>query len=288
MKKIKVILSVVLFAFAFSYLTANNANAAGNISIDINGEKQSFSNKAIVENGNTLVPLRGIFEELGATVYWNPETQTINAKKGNTDVWLKIGSKQTKVNGVVNYISVPAKVKNGSTLVPLRFISESLGATVDWNQKAKSIKITQGGSNSNSGSGSTVGYISSIKSLNPTEVEKKIKTNATNKWPSDYTMQAYVIENHTEAYEELVNLSITSDDQYNILEQAFKKWNYEFEMVQYTYENQLEAYKWMKSLNPNTDTKKKILQDAISKWGTDYEMVRYTYETQLKAYDSLN
>lgn len=288
MKNIKVFFSVLLFAFAISFVTANTADAAGNISIYINGEKQPFSSKAIVENGNTLVPLRGIFEELGATVYWNPETQTIDAKKGNINVWLKIGSKRTKVNGVVYYISAPAKVKNGSTLVPLRFISESLGATVDWNQKAKSIKITQGSSNSNSESGSVVGYVSSIKSLNPTEVEKKIKANATSKWPSDYTMQAYVIENQTEAYKELVNLSITSDDQYNILEQAFKKWNYDFEMVQYTYENQLEAYKWMKSLNPNTDTKKKILQDAISKWRTDYEMIRYTYETQLKAYESLN
>jgi len=127
--------------FIMAYGT-NSASAAAGISIYINGEKQSFSNQAVIENGSTLVPLRGIFESLGANVQWNQPTQTIESSKGNTKVWLKIGSKNAKVDGNVVSLSVPAQVKNGKTLVPLRFISESLGANVEWNQKNETVTIT--------------------------------------------------------------------------------------------------------------------------------------------------
>ncbi|MFJ7731472.1 stalk domain-containing protein [Lysinibacillus sp. NPDC097231] len=122
--------------------TPVNASASLGVSIYINGEKQSFSNQAIIENGSTLVPLRGIFESLGANVQWNQSTQTIDASKGNIKVWLKIGSKNAKVNDNAINLSVPAQVKSGKTLVPLRFISESLGANVQWNQKTQTITIT--------------------------------------------------------------------------------------------------------------------------------------------------
>lgn len=131
----------------FLGLGINNVNASQGVAIYINGEKQSFSNQAVIENGSTLVPLRGIFESLGANVQWNQSTQTIDASKGNTKVWLKIGSKNAKVNDNAINLSVPAQVKSGKTLVPLRFISESLGANVQWNQKTQTVTIT-GDSNS--------------------------------------------------------------------------------------------------------------------------------------------
>ncbi|WP_347723535.1 copper amine oxidase N-terminal domain-containing protein [Lysinibacillus capsici] len=145
MKKLRFIIPLLFCLFLG--LGINNASASEGVSIYINGEKQSFSNQAIVENGSTLVPLRGIFESLGANVQWNQSTQTIDASKGNTKVWLKIGSKNAKVNDSAVNLSVPAQVKNGKTLVPLRFISESLGANVQWNQKTQTVTIT-GDSNS--------------------------------------------------------------------------------------------------------------------------------------------
>ncbi|MGE7689691.1 copper amine oxidase N-terminal domain-containing protein [Lysinibacillus sp. NPDC097214] len=140
MKKLRFI--IPLFFCLLLGLGINNVSASLGVSIYINGEKQSFSNQAIIENGSTLVPLRGIFESLGANVQWNQSTQTIDASKGNTKVWLKIGSKNAKVNGNTVNLSVPAQVKNGKTLVPLRFISESLGANVQWNQKTQTVTIT--------------------------------------------------------------------------------------------------------------------------------------------------
>jgi competence protein ComEC len=142
MKFLKLFFAALLFVSSLSFVNVDQTSAATNISIYLNGTKQTYSNKAIIKNGTTLVPLRGIFESLGATVNWNQTTKTIDAKRGDTTIWLKIGSTTTKVNGKNVSIAVPAQVVSGSTLVPLRFISEALGATVDWNQTTKTIKIT--------------------------------------------------------------------------------------------------------------------------------------------------
>lgn len=112
----------------------------------LNGNNQYFSAESITQNGTTLVPLRGVFETLGATVVWNQKDKTITAQKDNKKVWLKVGSKSAKVNGNAVVISIAPKVTEGKVLVPLRFVSEALNAKVDWNKDAASIKIV--GSNS--------------------------------------------------------------------------------------------------------------------------------------------
>lgn len=141
MRFIKIVLIALLVLSSISIMRNDDAYAASNISIYLDDSKQSFSSYAMVKNGATLVPLRGIFERLGATVSWNATTKTIDASKGSTKIWLKIGSTKTKVNGNNVNISVPAQVVNGHTLVPLRFISEALGAQVEWIQATKTIKI---------------------------------------------------------------------------------------------------------------------------------------------------
>lgn len=115
------------------------------ISVYINGQQQTYSQPPVIDNGSTLVPLRGIFESLGADVEWNGSTQTVTAVKESTTVVLKIGSTQPTVNGAVKTISVPGQILNGSTMVPLRFVSEALGADVKWEGAARSIAISSGG-----------------------------------------------------------------------------------------------------------------------------------------------
>lgn len=141
LKNFKLVVSMLIFGLVFG-LGINSVGAASGISIYINGEKQSYSNLAIMEKGRTLVPLRGIFESLGASVQYNPKDKTIDASKGNTKIWLKIGSKNAKVNGKTVKLDVPAKLEKGRTRVPVRFISESLGATVQWNQSTKAVNIS--------------------------------------------------------------------------------------------------------------------------------------------------
>lgn len=127
----KKIVPFILFALI---LISSNTVSANNI-VPITGGK-------MIEN-RTLVPLRSIFEELGATVIWDQNTKTITANKNTTNISLKIGAKTSTINGQSISIDVPAQIINGATLVPLRFISEALGATVKWDSKNLTATIEQ-------------------------------------------------------------------------------------------------------------------------------------------------
>jgi len=83
-------------------------------------------------DGRILVPVRAIFEALGATVQWDEQTKIVTGIKGTTKILLMVDSKDAVVNDVKKVLDVPAKIINNRVLVPARFISESLGATVEW------------------------------------------------------------------------------------------------------------------------------------------------------------
>lgn len=106
------------------------------------GEKGvSFDQPPILDNGRTLVPLRAIFEALGASVQWNGASQTVTSVKGSTEISLQIGSTAMHVNGTVKTLDVPAKIINGRTLVPVRAVSEAFGCKVGWNQSTQTVTI---------------------------------------------------------------------------------------------------------------------------------------------------
>lgn len=92
----------------------------------------SISLEGQIVQGRFLVPMRGIFEALGATVHWDGDTRTVTGTKGDISVKLTIDSKITTVNDQKLELDVPATVIEGRTYVPARFISESLGANVSW------------------------------------------------------------------------------------------------------------------------------------------------------------
>lgn len=112
------------------------------IKVIIDGELQQFEQPPVVVNGTTLVPMRAIFERLGATVEWNQAQRSVKATKGDTTIVLKIGSNIAVKNGQDVKLDVPAQTKNNHTMVPLRFISESLGANVMWNGQTSTVTIT--------------------------------------------------------------------------------------------------------------------------------------------------
>ncbi len=97
----------------------------------------------VYDNGRTLVPLRGVMEQFGASVDWLPESKQIKIKHGDKEVILTLGSTKALVNGEEVELDVPAKVINGRTLIPLRFVSEQLGMNVVWEGKTQSITIKQ-------------------------------------------------------------------------------------------------------------------------------------------------
>ncbi|MGC5325952.1 stalk domain-containing protein [Brevibacillus sp. SYSU BS000544] len=133
----------VLFSLILLFGLLVPAQAASEGSgIFLDGNKLEVS--STVENGRTLVPMRAIFEALGAQVNWDQASKTVTATKGETVVKIVIGGKAYKNDQEVT-LDVPAKVVDNITLVPLRFVSEALGAKVEFNQETKDISITSQG-----------------------------------------------------------------------------------------------------------------------------------------------
>ena len=112
------------------------------ITVTINDVKQAFDVNPIIENGRVMVPMRYVFEALGADMQWDQETQTVFAKKESKEIQVKIGSFFAKKNNDTILMDVKPRLVNGRTLVPLRFVSESLGAQVDWNPQTKAVTVS--------------------------------------------------------------------------------------------------------------------------------------------------
>lgn len=112
------------------------------ISVICNGNLIDFDQPPIMENDRVLVPMRAIFEALGADVAWDGETQTITAVREDDCIVLQIGSDKMFVNDREIQLDVPAKLVNGRTLVPIRAISEALGANVEWDEGLQQVVIT--------------------------------------------------------------------------------------------------------------------------------------------------
>ncbi|KNY30165.1 stalk domain-containing protein [Pseudobacteroides cellulosolvens] len=137
-KRIFAFVMVLVFCVSFSA-----AGAEEKIKIVINNNQLKIDVDPYVENGRTLVPMRAVFESLGATVSWDGESRTVTGIKGSTTVVLKIDVVQAYVNSEVKVLDVPAQIKDGRTFVPIRFISESLGAKVNWDGANRTISIEE-------------------------------------------------------------------------------------------------------------------------------------------------
>jgi len=121
---------------------APEAPASSGISVTLNGAQIQFDQPPIMEGGRTLVPLRAIFEALGATVTWDGSTQTAAAVRDNITVTVQIGSDRLTRNGQNITLDVPAQMVNNRTLVPARAVAEAFGATVNWDGTTQTVIIT--------------------------------------------------------------------------------------------------------------------------------------------------
>lgn len=111
------------------------SNISG-IQMFIEGQQIDFSKydnvNPVKVNGRVLVPLRAVGENLGAEVDWKAKERLISLKLNDELVEITVDSKTAKVNGKNATLDVPAKIIDGRTLVPIRFISESFLKTVEW------------------------------------------------------------------------------------------------------------------------------------------------------------
>jgi len=113
------------------------------IRVKVNGVFVEFDQQPVIQNDRTLVPLRKIFEALGAVVDWNADTRTVSAERDGTVVSLTIDSDELYVNDNIKRLDVPAQIMEGRTMVPARAIAESFGCNVDWDADTRTVIITE-------------------------------------------------------------------------------------------------------------------------------------------------
>lgn len=101
-----------------------------------------FDTPAYIKGGRTVVPVRAIVEDLGAAVAYDPATRTVTISKDGTNFMLTIDSRTVVVDGVTQQIDAVAEITNGRTYVPLRFIAETFGLQVAYDQETDTIDIS--------------------------------------------------------------------------------------------------------------------------------------------------
>lgn len=111
------------------------------VSVQLNGQPLALSATPLQLNGRTLLPLRDVFESLGAQVNWNPTAQSIAAQSGTTQIQLGINNPVAFVNGRNVSLDQPAILVGGRAFVPLRFVAEATGAQVDYNSQLQLVSI---------------------------------------------------------------------------------------------------------------------------------------------------
>jgi len=128
-----------LILMSFAAVAVANAQDIG---VTVDGRPVRFTGQQpIMVNNSVLVPLRGVFEDMGAQVLWNQERQQVTAIKDDKRIRLNIGEHMADIDGRSVRMNTPPVVRNGSTLVPLRFLSEALGAQVRWNPNNDMVMI---------------------------------------------------------------------------------------------------------------------------------------------------
>lgn len=148
--KLKVLCIIATVAFVSIVSSQGSATAASvkgiqiinNVSIVIDGEAVQFRDPILNKADHLLLPMRALYEAIGANVDWNKGTQTASATRNGKSVDLTIDSAIAKVDGVNVSMSVAPLMYKDRTYIPLRFVSENLDGTVNWNEATKTVDIT--------------------------------------------------------------------------------------------------------------------------------------------------
>ena len=142
--KNKLISLAAAVAVAFSIMTSPVSAASPFVKVVVGDAEIPLSAHARIADGRTLVPLRGVFEALGADVDFEAPGK-IFVRRGETEVSLEIGSSEMVVSGSAIALDVSARLIGDSTFVPLRAVTEALGGEVEWNDQLKTVIITEEG-----------------------------------------------------------------------------------------------------------------------------------------------
>lgn len=211
MKK-KILIALMSLGIVFNTCAFTGYADVG-ITVTLNGDKIEFDVRPQLIDDRTMVPLRKIFEAMGAVVDWNDNTQTVTATKDNKVVTAKINDKNLYINGVAKTLDVPPMIIDGRTLVPARFVAESFGANVDWVDSTQTVVIAT----TNDANSMPLTFVSDpsgyfeVNYANGIEVAWGAK-NTSGKTINYYTINyAFINPVGDPAYDEITKLALKND-----------------------------------------------------------------------------
>ena len=144
MKKLIVMILTLVMVFQFTAFADTNSNE---ITVIIKGTEIEFDVPPQIINGRTMVPMRKIFETLGARVQWVAEAQLIVATKGSKIMSMSIGNNNLSIVDIMTEdpknipLDVPPLIVDSRTLVPARAVSEALNMEVSWDGETRTVTI---------------------------------------------------------------------------------------------------------------------------------------------------
>ncbi len=142
MKKVTAILFSVFLLFG-NVFAAETASNQGEIKVMLEGQEIIFADQQpIIKEGRTLVPARSVFEDMGAVVSWDGESQTVTVKKDEISVQITIGSDILLKNGKeIQTYAPPAEIINDRTMLPLRAVVEAMACYITWASEQNTVHI---------------------------------------------------------------------------------------------------------------------------------------------------
>ena len=114
--------------------------------MSVNGAERNIDNEGtapVIINDRTLLPVRTVVEAMGGTVEWNADTQTVTLTRNSDTINLIIGSKTAYLNDNSEVIDTAPIILNDRTMLPIRFIAENFGFTVDWDNENQTVTIKE-------------------------------------------------------------------------------------------------------------------------------------------------
>jgi hypothetical protein len=188
------------------------------VTVSVAGEQLSFDTEPQIINSRVMVPMRRIFEALGAEVSWDAATKTVTGKYGSTDIKLPIGSNIAYIGKEEITLDSPACIVNGRTLVPVRFVAESMGSNVQWEQSSKSVSISK--------ANPAFKYSDKIKDFLNLYADYDMIGIESDSWgnvniPSDYEGFAYIWGGASISYENHIYIGTIDQYEPNVVKYGF-------------------------------------------------------------------
>lgn len=133
---------IMILTMMFVMIISNVVFAGSGISVLLNGNPIAFDVAPQIIDGRTMVPIRAIFESMGAVVEWDAATSSAICTKDNTVVKMTVNSNHMYINNQLSVMDTAPVVINGRTLAPARYVAEAFGAQVNWDAVTNTVVIS--------------------------------------------------------------------------------------------------------------------------------------------------